>query len=76
MARAVLARNTLAEVRIQPEVRIDVAGLLASMHARCDLIGGGKGAMLFHALGDLDWEPAALQTDFFGRTRRTSRQWR
>lgn len=29
-------------------------------------MGGANGPVFFHALGDLDWEPAALKTDLFG----------
>lgn len=36
------------------------------MQARRDLLPTGRGAVCFIALGELDWEPAALQTDFFG----------
>lgn len=67
MARISLGSDGLVTVSIRPDVRIDVTGLLGAMHARRELIGEGRGALMFHALGDLDWEPAALQTDFFGQ---------
>lgn len=67
MAQVVHLPNDLVEVRIRPDMRIDVPGLLASMQARRDLLQGRKGPVCFIALGDLDWEPAALQTDFFGQ---------
>ncbi|MBK9176843.1 MAG: STAS/SEC14 domain-containing protein [Flavobacteriales bacterium] len=67
MARITLNGEGLVVVSIRPDVRIDVTGLSGAMHARRELIGDGRGALMFHALGDLDWEPAALQTDFFGQ---------
>ena len=67
MARISIAEVGLVEVWIRPDVRIDVRGLLESMQARRTLVGDGKGAIIFLATGDLDWEPAALQTDFFGQ---------
>ncbi len=66
MARIALMPGGLVEVHIRVDQRIDVAGLQASMKARRELLGGGSGPLLFFAWGDLDWEPAALQTDLFG----------
>lgn len=66
MAQVALLADDLVEVRIRANVRIDVPGLLASMQARRELLQGRKGPVCFIALGELDWEPAALQTDFFG----------
>ncbi|HRH37935.1 MAG TPA: STAS/SEC14 domain-containing protein [Flavobacteriales bacterium] len=66
MAQVALVDDNLIEVRIRKDVRIDVTGLLGSMQARREMLPGGSGCILFMALGDLDWETAALQTDFFG----------
>ncbi|MEO8068678.1 MAG: hypothetical protein ABI599_13365 [Flavobacteriales bacterium] len=66
MARVARMDNNFVEVRIRPEARIDVTGLLGAMQARRTLLNGGKGAILFIVMGDQDWEPAALQSDFFG----------
>lgn len=71
MARIVLMPASRVEVHIHPTQRIDVVGLRASMQARRELLGGGSGTLLFIALGDLDWEPAALQTDLFGEDAHT-----
>lgn len=66
MARILLAANALVEVHIRSDVRIDVVGLKASLKAREELLSGRKGPLFYLASGDLDWEPAALQTDLFG----------
>lgn len=66
MAQVAVLDGHLVEVRIRQDVRIDVRGLLESMHARRQSLPAAKGAILFIAKGDLDWDPAALQTDFFG----------
>lgn len=66
MARITLLRGGLVEVNIHPDQRIDVVGIQASMKARRELLGGGSGPLFFIAVGDLDWEMAALQTDLFG----------
>lgn len=66
MARVVHTADDLVEVHIRPEVRIDVVGIRAALEARREMLGGRKGAIIFFAEGDLDWERAALQTDLFG----------
>lgn len=66
MARVSRHANGLVEVRIPPDVRIDVAGVRAALQARRTLLPDGRGAILFTALGDLDWEAALLKTDLFG----------
>lgn len=71
MAQIALMGGNLVEVRIRADARIDVVGLLASMQARRELLPGGMGAVYFIALGELDWDPAALQTDFFGQDAET-----
>jgi hypothetical protein len=67
MAQIALMGGNHVEVRIRPDVRIDVGGLLASMQARRELLDTSRGPLYFIALGELDWDPAALQTDFFGQ---------
>ena len=66
MAQIVLCDDGMFEVHIRPDVRIDGAGLLGSMEARRSLLAGRSGPILILAPGDLDREPSALQTDFFG----------
>lgn len=66
MARVVLTAGDLVEVHIHADVRIDIAGVRASLLARRQLLGGRKGSILFLATGDLDWEAELLRTDLFG----------
>lgn len=66
MARVALSTGHLVEVHIRDDVRIDIAGVRASLLARRQLVGDHKGAILFVATGDLDWEAALLKTDLFG----------
>lgn len=66
LARMVLAGPSLVEVHVKPDVKITVLRLMEVMAARRTLAAGVPGALYFIAPGELDWEAAALQTDFFG----------
>ncbi len=66
MARVSRTSGNLVEVFIRADVRIDIVGINGAMQARRELLPDGSGPVFFHAVGDLDWEPAALKTDLFG----------
>lgn len=67
MARVVRTADTLVEIHLRAEVRVDVAGLEEAMEARSTLMEGGKGAILFVAQGDLNRDTKLMQHDLFAR---------
>ena len=65
LARLELASPTLVVVHVKPDVKITVQRVFEIVHVRRSLVAGVPGAMYFIAPGELDWEAAALATDFF-----------
>ena len=65
MARVVRTADTLVEIHLRPEVRVDVAGLEEALDARKTLMEGTKGAILFVAQGDLNRDARVMHHDLF-----------
>lgn len=66
LARVVYTSPVLVEAHIKPDVRITAVALQEIMRTRRAMVGDTRGALYVIAPGELDWELAALQTDYFG----------
>ncbi|MBL0126707.1 MAG: STAS/SEC14 domain-containing protein [Flavobacteriales bacterium] len=69
LARVLCESPSVVEVHIKPDVRITVEAFGEVMQVRRSLMKGGKGAILFVAPGELEWETAVLRTDHFNDDR-------